>query len=580
MKRYQGVSLSPGFAEGFAVVYHGASQVQPPKVAIQAGDVTKEVERFEKAVRKSIEELEILKDEVLKEIGQKESNIFEAHLALLSDPEFVEKVKNTVSSDLINVDHAVHAQITYLETLLQGVKSEYVKERSRDVRDVGQRVLKHLAKPRNGTALVLSDLPAKSVLFAKDLFPSDTLQLKRENVIGIVTELGGPSSHAAILARSLGIPSITQVPGILKEVASGDHVLIDAENGCVILSPSARLLNQFRKDRDNYQISVYAVLQEEAKKCVTEDGLTISLLGNIGRVEEAPQIHEHFLDGVGLFRTEYLFLNSEHPPSLNLQYAAYQKVVRDLKKKPLTIRTLDLGADKIPPFVSRLFEKNISIGRRGLRFSLTQKHLFLTQLRAILRVSREGPVQVMFPMVLEAGDLNQAIEFVHEAAKREGIRKLPPIGAMIETPSAVFEIDAILKIADFVSIGTNDLTQFMVAADRNSVESIGEYTVLHPGVLKAVSTVLLAAKKHRRPATICGEVAGYPLIAALLIGLGVRNLSMGPVRAAPVHHAIRHVKATQLEKLAKKALSSSDVREVRALMDTFRKHLPQDACRK
>jgi phosphoenolpyruvate-protein phosphotransferase len=566
MKRLFGSSLAPGFAEGRAFIYKPDLSAKVPQYRIKHSQVDGELVRFEQAVRGSIDELEKLREHVLSELGEAESGIFEAHLALLSDPAFIEKVKHRVANDLINVDHAVDSQITDLEKLLQDVKSEYVRERSHDIRDVGQRVLKHLSLPRKAHDHPLKRLPPDTVIVTVELLPSDTLQMDRGHVVALVTEKGGPSSHAAILARALGIPSVTRVPGICGEVANNDHMLVNAKSGTVVISPTQSSLARFAGARQRYETALTEAIRGESQDCITKDGVSVELFGNVGRVEEAALVNEHYLNGIGLFRTEYLFLEALSPPSLKKQYQAYKAVVGELGDLPVVIRTLDLGGDKIPPFLRQEFELNRNMGRRGLRYSLFERNLFKTQLAALLRASKHGNVHIMFPMVIEAGDVRKALEFVHRAAKRENVDRIPSIGAMIETPSSVFEIDEILKLVDFVSIGSNDLTQFMLATDRNSVGLPNEYTVLHPAVMKAIAKVAKAANAAGKGISLCGEVAGEPTIACLLVGLGVKGLSMSPVRTARVRQFIRSTSLPDLQEIARRVLESTEVEQVQTLM--------------
>jgi len=562
-RTYTGIPLAPGFAEGRAFIYGRPEYVALPKYPIQNKEIEKECARFERALQHSIRELEHLRKKVVAEIGEAESQIFEAHLELLKDPTFVEKVKSRVTQDLINVDHAVEIEIKDLEKLLSEVKNEYLRERKQDIRDVGLRLQKHLQQQETTRFPSIKAFPPQTIIVARELLPSDTIEIDRSNLVGIVTERGGTSSHAAILARALGIPSITGIPQISSKVSNGDWMLIDAQIGTVTISPTTAKSKHFHSLKKKYDdFSSYAQLHE-SEECVTKDGVRIKLFANIGRAEEADLVPMHNLEGIGLFRTEYLFFETDKPPTLRKHLTAYKKVAKTIKDRPIVIRTLDLGGDKKPFFMTREFEANPNLGCRGLRFSLLQKRLFITQLRAILRANLNSDIRVMFPMVLGAADLNEAVAVLHEVAAQEKITRLPRTGAMIETPAAIFEIDEIMKVVDFLSIGTNDLTQFILAADRNSLEMVDHYSVLHPAVIKAITKVIEKANTCNCPLAVCGEDAGDPDIACLLIGLGLRELSISPVRAARIRQRIRSIRLKEMENMAQSILLAKSVVDIK-----------------
>jgi len=567
MQRFHGKPLAPGYAKGQAFIYK--EPLSPPRTvrrSIDAPRVRSEVQRFEKALQASLRELEGLKERVLTELGESESRIFEAHLALLKDMQFIEKIRARIAKERVNVEHAVQIEIEELEKLLLQLENEYIRERAQDVRDVGNRVLKHLHRPRAGSPAQLKQVPPATILVCHELLPSDTLQLDRERIVAIVTEQGGAQSHAAILARALGIPSVTGIQGITNKISSGDWLLVDGQDGTVTLFPSKRATTRFVGMKRAYDNEQLQQIRGEFRHCMTLDGTAVDLYANIGRIEDAQMVQAHYLSGVGLFRTEYLFMESSRTPSLSKQVAAYTEVAKLLNGLPFVIRTLDLGGDKYPSFIRREDEDNPAMGVRGLRYMLRHGNLFETQLRAILRASRYGDVRIMFPMVIGVEDLRDAMEMMHRAAEHEGISQLPRIGALIETPAAVFEINDILDMVDFVSIGTNDLTQFILAADRGSLAMLDNNSVLHPSVLKAIVGVVNAAHAKGREVCVCGEAAGDPGIACLLVGLGVRQLSMSPVRAARVRHHIRRSHLRDFEQAANEALGSKDIKKVETIV--------------
>jgi len=400
-------------------------------------------------------------------------------------------------------------------------------------------------------------------LIARELLPSDLIEFEPQNLAGIVSEIGGETGHAAILARAFGVPAVTGIANATQAIKPDTLLLVNGQTGEVILEPDRLQLEASREEKARYDATTQEVVDAESRKCITLDGVRVQLFANVGRPFEVQQVHEHYLDGVGLVRAEYLFLGQQAPPSFERQYEIYCDTAQGLQGKPLVVRTLDLGGDKWPAFLKPRFEANPNLGVRGLRFSLlASQDLFRTQVRAALCASREHDIRIMFPMVIGRADLKEAFSVVREVARAQGIRQIPPLGALIETPSAVFAIEEILADCDFVSIGTSDLTQFILAVDRNALALIDDYTVLHPSVLRAVNRVLDAADAARKAVTICGEAVGKAGVAGLLVGLGARRLSMSPASAARVRYAIRASSLPDLESIARAALNSDSTKAV------------------
>jgi phosphoenolpyruvate-protein phosphotransferase len=560
-KTFKGHVVSPGVARGKAFVYRSSPWGSIPRSQIGREEVGSEIERFESALEKSDRELKALQSDLRTQLGDVESGIFEAHLTLLRDPEFVRRIKQRVHSDLVNADHAVELQIQDLERALAAVGNEYLRERSQDIRDVGRRLLNHLSPPGDGRGVSLSRVPPGSVVIAEELLPSDTVELDRPNVAALVTAKGGETSHAAILARALGLPYITGIADATQLISPGDTVLVNGESETVTVAPSTEQAAAFSEAKMHYDEQIRRIVDAEFQECVTRDGVRIALFANIGRLDDCNSVKEHHLAGVGLFRTEFLFMREPAPPSLDKQHQAYSAAAHALHPLPIVIRTLDLGDDKQPAFLKARDSGKVF---RGLRFSLAEPELFNTQLRAILRAAdQHRNVRVLFPMVLGSEDFRQAIETLQAIARQEQIKSLPPVGAMIETPSAVFTINEILERADFVSIGTNDLTQFMLAADRSAAGLNDEYSVLQPSILRAIAPVSEAAQSQGRGVCICGEAAGDPKIAALMVGMGIRELSMSPSRAAGVSYLLRRVCVSDLKSRAQKALQAKEANSVK-----------------
>lgn len=560
MTTLKGRPLSPGYAAGAAYV-HALGRGTTPRRQLAPAEVPAEQERFARTVARAALDLEAMRERVRAELGDAEAEIFSAHIALLHDPPFLERVKARIARDRVNVEQAVETIVGELAGALAQVDNEYIRERAQDIRDLGARVLRLLAREDSP----LARLPPESVVVAHEFLPSDVLELDRAHVVAFVTEQGGETGHAAILARSLGIPAVSGIPDATRRIPHGARVLVDGERGEVEVEPADQALARFRRHKQRFDEARARAEEAGREECRTRDGAEIHLYGNIGRDDEAAQIERHFLRGVGLFRTEFLFLDRHEPPAFERHCEIYARVARALGGRPLVVRTLDFGGDKYPTFMAPRFESNPTLGLRGLRFSLAAaRDLFLTQLKAIACVGARQDVRVLFPMVLGRADLAQAIAALREAAGALGVERLPRVGAMIETPSSVFTIDEIAQQADFLSIGTNDLTQFILAADRNALEVVEDYSALHPAVLRAMKQVVDAAGRRGRPVCVCGEVAADPVTACLLVGMGVRELSMNPVAAPRVRQALRAARLADLEALACEALACETPAEVRA----------------
>lgn len=561
----RGRGLSPGIGRGRAVLYPGATAPVPSLPAI-ADNADRELRRLEGALDLARLDLERVRLRVQADVGAEEAEIFAAHQTLLADPSFLDGIRDRLFRDHLMAEGAVQAEVEDVSKRLSAVDDPYFRDRSADVRDVGRRLLSQLTRNESNS---VAPLPPGTVLVAVELLPSDTLDLDRSHVAALVTEVGGETSHVAILARALGIPAVTAVEDASRVITPGEWVVVDGDLGEVTLSPSHQRWESF-SIRSKSRSDRVGLTSRNSVPCRTRDGERIELHANIGRVEEAVEVRRHELDGVGLFRTEFMFLDSREPPSFERQVNAYRHVIEALDGRPFVIRTLDLGGDKIPLFLAPHAERNPSLGLRGLRFSLRETELFDTQLRAVAHAAASAPIRVLFPMVLGDADLREAKLRLEAAA--EGGRQLE-IGAMIETPAAVFLIDRILDEVDFVSLGTNDLTQFVLAADRDAVELIDGYSVLHLSVLHAIDRVVRAARDRGKRVSVCGEAAGDPWTAALLVGLGVRELSMSPIRAAAVRHAIGRFCLPETESLASDVLACRSAREVSNRLSQFKEEV-------
>lgn len=566
MRLERGKPAAPGFGDGRALIYHAAA---PPtaRVHIAPTDVGRERDRFTASLARAALRLELLEHSARSELGQAEGEIFAAHLALLKDPQFRDRILRRIGTNLESAEQAISAVVDELAATLASVDDEYLRERGQDIRDLGGWVLRQLALHDD---LLLAKIPPRTVLVAHELLPSDLLRVDRSNLSGIVTEAGGEVGHAAILARSLGIPYVTGVNTATERIAQGERVLVDGQTGEVWIDPDAVAIPLFLEQKKHYDQDSGLALSQEGSECATLDGVRVFLHANIGHPGDAADVVRHNLDGVGLFRTEYMFLDAPEPPGLERQQRAYEEIAAQLGGRPVVIRTLDFGGDKWPAFLAPQFERNPRLGLRGLRFSLTHAaDLFRTQLRAIARAARAYDIRVLFPMVLGSYDLRKAVALLHEICTEEGVSRRLPCGAMVEAPSSVFMIDEIMDGTDFVSLGTNDLTQFMLAADRNAAHLLEDYSAVHPAMLRAMRAVIQTAVGKRKSVSICGEAAADPATAALLVGLGIRTLSMSPASAARVRQLLRRTTSEELKQLAGSATGLEDPNEVEALLRAF-----------
>jgi len=561
----KGLPVSPGFASGCCSAYDFEieSTVQLPRRRIEESELQSERSRLNAALKKSRDELQHAERSATAEpIRHQSAGVLSAHATIAK--EIAELVMRRIDEEFVNVELALDTVLADLTIRLQRLDNSILRQREQDVRDVERRMMRNL----NVTApWSQRPVPPGSVIVARELFPSDAIALAHSGVVGIVSEHGGAFSHTAIIARSLEIPAVTGISDVAGQIKAGMRVLVDGDSGTVVIEPSPADEQDFAARQLAYERHHVLAPDEQRLPCMTTDGTEVKLLANISQPEEVKQVLRHHLKGVGLFRTEFLFLQSHQRPSYQSQVDRYQNVANGMESFPLVIRTFDLGGDKIPPFLQReASDAHSSLHLRGLRFSLSEKKLLETQLRAILHVAETADVRILFPMVVGSNDFEQAVEAVHRVAKQSGTAKIPPLGAMIETPAALFALDEILDLADFAAIGTNDLTQYLLAADRDLVVGSDDCTALHPAVLRAIKQIVRVAQRLECPLCVCGEEAGDPSFACLLIGLGVDVLSISPPCSPEVQRAVRRLNRSQAETVAQAALAARSPRAVRELI--------------
>lgn len=560
----KGISVSPGYASGVATIYDYELErtLELPPRAISHSEVESECGRLDDALAESHRDLERVSQGMFGRPMRVDSA---AWLSVHSEManEIASMVKQHVGTEFVNVEQALESVIRDWVERLRRLDNEYFREREQDIRDVGRRMTRYLA---GSAPYTQGPVPAGAVIVARELFPSEAIELANSGVVAIVSEYGGRYSHTAIIARSLRIPTVTGITNVIAQVRSGMRLLVDGEMGSVAIAPSPSDEVRFAQKKRDYDQHAQSIAVEERLPSVTCDGIDILLRANVGRPEEVSGVSEHNLAGVGLFRTEFLFLESHSRPGFDTQLKMYDRMARDLNGLPLVIRTFDLGGDILPPFI--LMDESEAYGSlhlRGLRFSLAEQRLLETQLHAIIYVAQAADVRILFPMVIGVDDFSRALAAVDNVVEQFAVPKRPMIGAMIETPAALYALDEILELADFVVLGTNDLTQYMLAADRELAEGTDDCTAMHPAVLRAIQHVVQASKQWNRPLCVCGEQAGDADFARLLVGLGVRELSVSASRAAVVRQAIRGLDSQWAAEIAERALRCRKPSEVREL---------------
>ncbi len=536
-------------------------------------DVEAEVAHFRAALASVEVQLENLRIETAKHVGEKEAGVFEAHKMFLQDPEWVGQIEALIRKEKKASSYAVEKVTQGFIQLFEAIEDAYLRERAADLKDVSQRLLRRLL---NLQEMDLKNLEKPVILVAKDLQPSQTASLDKNRVIGFVTEMGNTTSHTAIIARTLGIPAVVGLSGILKNVKNGDLLAIDGSTGDVIIAPEEKELADFENRRKNYlnKQSIFETVR--GLETITLDGRQIEVAGNIGKPKDVALIVSNDGEGIGLFRSEFVFMDRETPPTEEEQFEAYKHVLETMGGKPVIIRTLDAGGDKHIPYLNIDEEMNPFLGYRAIRICLDDQELFKTQLRAIFRASVYGKAKIMFPMIARVEEVRRAkevVEAVKEELRTEGIAfdEQVPVGIMIEVPSAAVMADVLIEEVDFFSIGTNDLTQYTLAADRMN-EKLGElYSTFDPAVIRLIAKVIQAGNKAGKMVGMCGEAASDPRLIPLWLGLGMDEFSVSPSKILETRYNLRKLNQSQLETVVEKVLSSKSKDEVKEILEVVYK---------
>jgi phosphoenolpyruvate-protein phosphotransferase (PTS system enzyme I) len=552
-------------SEGIAIAK--AFRLETPELTVEKTtitDIDAEVARFEEALRQSIAELEVIKEHTRKKLGEDKAEIFAAHLLVLSDPELSNPIKDKIKSELVNAEFALHEVATMFITMFESMENEYMKERAADIRDVTKRILAHLL----GVTIANPSMICEEVIIiAEDLTPSDTAQLNRQYVKGFTTNIGGRTSHSAIMARSMEIPAVVGTKTVTGHIENGTLVIVDGIDGKVIVNPTPEIVKSYEEKK-----AMYLAQKAEWTKLVNEhtvsaDGHHVELAANIGTPEDVKGVLKNGGEGVGLYRTEFLYMGRDQLPTEEEQFDAYKSVLEQMEGKPVVVRTLDIGGDKELPYLDLPKEMNPFLGYRAIRLCLESQDIFRTQLRSLLRSSIYGNLKIMFPMISTLDEFRQAKTILLEEKEKlenEGITVSENIevGMMVEIPSSAVIADLFAKEVDFFSIGTNDLIQYTLAADRMNERVSYLYQPYNPAILRLIHMVIQAAHKEGKWVGMCGEMAGDEIAIPILLALGLDEFSMSATSILKARSQISHLSKEYMEQYVEAILSMTTTEEV------------------
>ena len=558
--------VSTGVCRGKILVLRklptGVSQYQ-----IADDQLANEVNRLEHALVQTRQQILEVQRQVRAGVGAAEGNIFDAHLLVIEDPVLIDEATRLIQHDKINAEFAFHTVAEKYAAALGAIEDEYLRERATDMRDVSMRVLSNLAGEHHGPDL--RNLPEPCIIISHDLTPSTTAQLDKKKVLGFATDVGSQTSHTAIMARSMRIPAIVGLKNASEVLHDGDYALLDGFNGVIIVNPTDQTLFEYGQLIRRQATFADTLEDLRDKPAITLDGHSVTLSANIEQPEDVEAVLASGAQGVGLFRTEYLYINQQELPSEETQFKAYHHVASRLKPNPVVIRTLDLGGDKFVAHLNVPQEMNPFLGWRAIRFCLAEPQIFRAQLRAILRASAEGNVKMMYPMISGLEEVNQANAFLEQCKAELRTEQKPfdeslHIGVMIEIPSAAMITDLLGKRTQFFSLGTNDLIQYTLAVDRLNEKIAHLYEPTHPAILRLIKMTVDAAHRNNIHAAVCGEMAGDPVMTPLLLGLGVDELSVAPPVVPSIKFLIRRLKLAEAKELAEFSLNCESSSEILA----------------
>ena len=578
MLTLRGIPVSPGFVIGKVFVIEDEERLRVKKRDIDPANIPAELERYDFARMASISELNDLHQTAADEMGKEAAKIFLFHIGVLNDPSILTPIKKMIEDEMVNAEYAISSTFDTISKKFANHPDSTFQSKVDDLRDLASRQLRNLETDQE---VSITNLEEGTVIVARDLTPSQTAGFDRTKVAAFVTALGGPTSHTAIVAGALNLPAVVGVRKLVSQVSDGQRIIVDGEKGVIILDPDEETIERYHQAQLRAR-QVSLSLHEYAKlPAVTADGVHINLLGNIEFAEEIEQVLNDGGTGIGLYRTEFLFLTRNTEPTEEDHYQAYIECVKNLNGKPLTIRTIDLGADKYTQEQEENPERNPYLGLRSIRYCLVHQDIFRIQLRAILRASAHGPIKVMFPLITNIAEFRTGKYFIHEEMEEldeQGVAydKDIEIGMMVEVPAAALMAGSFAREVDFFSIGTNDLVQYTLAVDRTNERVASLYTPIHPAVLKLIRDVTRAGRRHDIPVSCCGQSAADPAFAALLIGLGVRTISATGSSLPMLKKTIRSLTVARCERIAKKAISfDSEAEAASYVRSRLRKLVPE-----
>ena len=558
----KGIGVSSGIAIGRAhLIERGRVEVE--ERPIKKAQVEKEVNRFRRAVEQSKLQLQRIKEKLLKESAKEHVYIIDAHLLILEDKMLIDDTIKNIRERLIGAEGALKRHMHNLSTIFDRIEDEYLRARKSDIEQIGERVLRNLVgKKHEG----LSHMKEKVIIVAHDLTPSDTAQMKKDKILGFVTDIGGRTSHTSIVARSLEIPAVVGLDNVTQQIMPGDIIVLDGMTGVVIINPPKSVFKAYLERSQNYQYFEEELLRFKSLPAVTKDGHSVRLAGNIELPEEIPSLREHGAEGIGLYRTEFLYMGKKLPVEED-HFETYRKLAEGVAPYSATIRTLDMGGDKMVSHIEWAEEINPAMGLRAIRFSLKEVELFKTQLRGILRASAYGKLKIMFPMISGMQELRQAKGILEEVRKELDSKGIPydremEVGIMMEIPSAAAIADILAREVDFFSIGTNDLIQYSLAIDRVNEHVAYLYEPLHPAIIRIIKGIVDSAHAAGIKVSMCGEMAGEPAYVPILLGLELDELSMNAPVIPWVKKIVRAMTASEAKKLLRDVMAFSTAAEI------------------
>lgn len=562
----KGIGVSPGISIG-KVFLKEEIEAKVEKKNIE--NISDEIAKLNAAIEKSLKEVKSIYEYALKNLGEKEAEIFSAHKLMLEDPEFIDFIKEKIKLESVNAEWGVKEASNKYISILENMDNEYLKERAADIKDISKRLINNLMGIEN---ISLSTLEEECIIVSKDLTPSDTAQMRKDKVLGFVTEVGGRTSHTSIMARTLELPAVVGVKDMTKSVKNNDMIIIDGEEGTVIINPTQDEINTYKEKRKAFEEFKNKLKELKNSKSISKDGYKVEIAGNIGTPNDIDKVIENGGEGVGLYRTEFLYMDRDKLPTEEEQFESYKIVAEKLEGRPLVIRTLDVGGDKELPYLEMPKEMNPFLGYRAIRLCLDRVDIFKVQLRAILRASAYGNIKIMFPMISSLKEFRDAKQILEEVKNELRVEKIPfneniEVGIMVEIPSAAIQSDVFAKEVDFFSIGTNDLIQYTLAVDRGNENISYLYSQYHPAVLRLIKMTIENGHKEGIWVGMCGEAAGDERLIPILLGMGLDEFSMSASSILKARYIIKNISKIEMENMIEEILNLETPLQVKQYID-------------